>query len=1809
MATLRQVIDEYVARIDVEDRASRPAEAIATTIDKVSDAATKAAANARQLGETMRETGESAARADPAFERIAGRVDKVTQAQRGLQRASEALQAAQAAAAREGAADDAARERQARTLAELARRVEQWAQRLGEARADAEALEAANAALNGTLQAGHQAFAQYVADQVSSAQASRAAQEASLAAQQAERERTAQVQRLTGALDGYVRALDPVAASLARVQRAEAELAQLQGFGLASAEQTAAVGRMRQEYIALAEASTEAARAQRAAAQADEERAAKVHALSARLDGYVQALDPVAASLAKVQRAEAELGQLQDLGLASPQQIAAVQRMRQEHADLASGVDRTTNSLGLQRYQVQNLTAQFVDFGVQVSSGGGILLPLLQQGPQAVEAVGGVRQALSLVATVLTPVRLAMAAGAVAVGAATVATNSHEAALASLRGQLRGITTDYASMADEVERSARRVAESGLGISRADARTAGVQLRQAAAGARIEGLDFEQLTKLSADAAVVLSTDFAGGLQVVSRALKEPAALVDELAQRGILGMTESLRANAQSLTLVGEKGEAVRRVLAAMGVQMGGASKDVSPLTQGMRDLKSAWDGFTDVVQPWLTGTGTTLLTWLTGLANAASTTAAAFQALATLKLPRIDPNGDGNTSAVTSGSAYQGSESFNAALARQESSGNPGIANRLGYLGLYQYGSDRLQDLGVYQPRPGEGANSWGGTFRIPGFEGVTTRDQFLANAQAQEAVRAIDTARLMPIIEKVMRDNPDMVIQGIGLNAPGLLAVAHLASSSIPEFVRTKGAYNPRDANGTSLLDYYTAFSRTADGKPITVQATQVEISATGTVTSAAAPGAAPASATSSSELDKALRLARGATEPYSRESTRENQLAGVVRALGQIEAARPLAQTAADVDLLEAGARRMRAELESLKGPHAEFVEQQQRAIAAATTLDPVQRAVNEAVTAYQEAMQRVGETPSDAQLAEVRTNKLRELQGAYTGATAEIDRQTASQERISAAYAQGEQAVARAMAAERAHELVRTSGIQGADARKVAEEGVTEALLRRQRVDNDIAALAANQQSQRNLDYLQAEQRLIGANADERERELAALKARMDLQARPGGVSDSVVAEAEKLARQTADANQRTTQLRNSWSAVTGFVEQTTDSIRDGMVQALATGEARTIRWGNIFRAAAAAGVAELAKLALINPALNLVFGGARGTLAGLLSVAGGSAAVSGVDYASLTQTGGGLLAKAGLTYLSAPIASFDAWAAGAMPGTFSAYNGAGAAAAQGQLGNLGADPNVISGLSGAETPFFGTASGTILGTAGILAGGYGIYSGLQRGGAGGYTQAAAGGAGILAGAGTLASAGGSLGAMLGGSAGFLAAAGPYAAAAAAVLAIASAFLPGQKPSDQTGTYRMTLDTGFEAEGGLTGKRYSQENRDAARTIAQSIADIGATLREATGATSTPYAFEVAVGNRDGISLLGNGVTRDYARDEVGQQALIRDAVGDMLESMRGAFSTEVAAVVDASGNDLPKLLGNLDWLRNTYQPLQSGEQANPFRDQVAALEAQWQVQIDKARELTLAEDALVAARDKAIDTLMRQRDLAVANDNLSLDERYLRATGGDLQDVMLRQFDLRAQVEREERRAWLQSLGILSEHATQQMELLERTLTAEREALVRSRQPDLSAYAGQAQGMVASLADYARSLNYAPGTDLSPRQQYEQARRDFAGLEAAISAGDLSQIGRVQDISETYRTAAIAVSGNGTEAMQALDRIRALLSRVSGISADVLTQAVYQAEMRTQTQQLQAALDDLKRAVVSELRAGRAPANTPARAA
>lgn len=155
---------------------------------------------------------------------------------------------------------------------------------------------------------------------------------------------------------------------------------------------------------------------------------------------------------------------------------------------------------------------------------------------------------------------------------------------------------------------------------------------------------------------------------------------------------------------------------------------------------------------------------------------------------------------------------------LVATESGGRPDVVNRFGFAGLYQFGAPRLADLGVYSPGSNEklgnwnktvstAPGKWSGTFNIPGFQNVRTLDDFLANPEAQQAVYDMHRTRMGQEARVNGLDRYiGQTVGGVEITPAGLENMIHLGGvEGTRRVLESGGRSNPRDANGTSVLDY--------------------------------------------------------------------------------------------------------------------------------------------------------------------------------------------------------------------------------------------------------------------------------------------------------------------------------------------------------------------------------------------------------------------------------------------------------------------------------------------------------------------------------------------------------------------------------------------------------------------------------------------------------------------------------------------------------------------------------------------------------------------------------------------------------------------------------------------------------------------------------------------------------------------------------------------------------------------------------------------------------------------------------------------
>ncbi len=162
-------------------------------------------------------------------------------------------------------------------------------------------------------------------------------------------------------------------------------------------------------------------------------------------------------------------------------------------------------------------------------------------------------------------------------------------------------------------------------------------------------------------------------------------------------------------------------------------------------------------------------------------------------------------------------GPDAFEAALRQRESSGNAGARNSQGYAGLYQFGTARLADLGLYAPASeDETPNTWSGRFTIPGHAGVRTLQDFLASPEAQRAAFDRHIADIDRQLGPLMEQYQGQTVGGVTITANGVRAMAHLGGvEGARRFLESGGSRNPADSNGTRLSDYARTFAAVDGG----------------------------------------------------------------------------------------------------------------------------------------------------------------------------------------------------------------------------------------------------------------------------------------------------------------------------------------------------------------------------------------------------------------------------------------------------------------------------------------------------------------------------------------------------------------------------------------------------------------------------------------------------------------------------------------------------------------------------------------------------------------------------------------------------------------------------------------------------------------------------------------------------------------------------------------------------------------------------------------------------------------------------------
>ncbi|WP_109150735.1 hypothetical protein [Azospirillum sp. TSO5] len=469
-------------------------------------------------------------------------------------------------------------------------------------------------------------------------------------------------------------------------------------------------------------------------------------------------------------------------------------------------------------------------------------------------------------------------------------------------------------------------------------------------------------------------------------------------------------------------------------------------------------------------------------------------------------------------------------------------------------------------------------------------------------------------------------------------------------------------------------------------------------------------------------------------------------------------------------------------------------------------------------------------------------------------------------------------------------LENASGEAAEKLRKIIE-AKTAAILDDERAQRKQQVAQAIQQQKDQLELGQAQLRLMGASAEQRAVEIARLQALVYLRNQHidalSAEGQAYIANAENIARQSLE----TERLQAAYQELERFGDQAFSSIVDAAVK----GGDATSAWKNAVKGLATEFETLAAKMLLLNPIKNAVFGSNLPTIFDFGSMGGGSAAnqnggMGGLGGQALSL-GSKFLPTGGIT------AAIDSWgysalglgtplygSAGLTSATGGLASSAGVAAVPGGVTNVAATPSVTGVSAGTGLSAYLGAAGIGFGVGSMLPSLLNIHSKLAGGAVGGLGGA---GAGALAGTFLFPGVGTLLGAILGGGSGFL-----------------GGLLGTQKPSvGKTASSDVTISSNGKSATYGNILTDNEGDPEAGRALGQYISSIFTTAAAGGGKLTKDFGFGQTA--KDGYYIAGSVDYKKFG-DDFG--ALMRYALIDQGGLKDGGKNT-LAAITNSKNKD------------------------------------------------------------------------------------------------------------------------------------------------------------------------------------------------------------------------------------------------------------------------------------------------------------
>lgn len=1068
--------------------------------------------------------------------------------------------------------------------------------------------------------------------------------------------------------------------------------------------------------------------------------------------------------------------------------------------------------------------------------------------------------------------------------------------------------------------------------------------------------------------------------------------------------------------------------------------------------------------------------------------------------------------------------------------------------------------------------------------------------------------------------------------GLNAVGATNMVHLMQQG--------GTGNP-------------AFSAPATGASSAAASAAESVTAAQDKQKASTAGLA----THYADLEKAVSAAAGADSSLGGQIADQQRkiqsLTHAIAAENELYRAgkRSAAEHAAQLQNFNGQLQSANVALAGMRGPFADLIEQQNRAAQSASALTGYDKAMVEAAQQADDAARSLsGGMASASEKAVVQASAARTLAAEYQTGTTAMERNTGLQRQVAQAWLQGGQAATEATAYVQAYTEALDHYKEGTPAFVAAVQRRKAALVDAAHAASDISLSQQTLANNDQISVLQAQTATLGQNDEARQKLINHMQAEQQLQREGRSLTDASSQAYLSSVDALSDATNAYQHQQSVLQDVTGEFSSMADTISDDVTQAFVQGSGAGVSFKSVLQGIESQIASMLVKMALINPLLNSIDGGARSTLGDLSNVMSGMNGSSGSSTSSSSSLGGmsdwfsrtwgggssgsseggGFSGSGSSASPSFNASSFMGSQSSGNESSFSGFSGDGDFSGSG----VAADSNFSASSSGLSSA---SSAGGMMGSIGGGIAGFGMgysvgkmASNLTGGGQGGKIGAAVGS--------TIGSVvggifGGPMGSMIGGT----------------VLGAIGGIIGGLFNKTH-----YVWDTVGAQDGRLmiSGVRTKHAKDNVSSGLQKQLDTINATLADAN----------VTVGNGDygqvghyhkgkkrrsktlesllpGIDLqtsddtfskaLSGGMpdsvdsVSDWLNDisQLKQTADALDDLGVHVVKFNDAAHVTIDSFSGYTG-DVAKMLSGLDGKEISTSALQTevstikqlldvtSSGSESIASQAADIQRQYenaartaaqygmdaQMLIDKGN--TIAAQMLAAAR-----TQLDQADQSVQ-------ARYLAATGNQEGADLLNQQVSGDQEIQQLKDNWKSYLGdTYADNATyqQQMTDLEKTLAAERlkiqQTYAGNSLAQLEQYSSSALQSVtsvfSSLSSYTQALATSNVSPLSVQAQYGAANDNLTSDYQKAMGGDYDALSRVQSDAQTYLTLAQQWDGSGTAYAQDFEKVLGMLQSIGNLGSDTFTASLAKTLFQQNTDatlQVKTAIQNMEASINATLR-------------